>query len=251
MESIRWRYQPEFRINVTIEGLPVISGLQLIPTFQSCVYMQNYSAITQSRGGTLLFSVKQNHNGVTWIPAIPLTTPFPFAFGLRLNGENPISPLDFFSQGNSTFGRRILYVNNLSPAGAIDSNLIGNNVRLTAAADVSLTDSGSLSAGIPSAEFTPGTFTQFRAGKVRAGSAVTFTTNQTIANTDRRASFDMTLRERGSYVLRLEGGAPIQEFVVVDTSSAQSAIIGIVEIFRDAWLAPLLPRNYTINFTAV
>jgi hypothetical protein len=251
MESIRWRYQPEFRINVTIEGQPVRDGLTILPSFQSLGYMQDYGAIAQMRNGVLLFSIKQRHNGVTWVPAIPITTPFPFGFALQFTAESGVSSLDFYGQGTTTFGRRILYLNNLSPAGVIDANIVGNTVRLTPAADVALSDFGSISSGIPSLDFTPGSFTQFRAGKIIAGAVVTFTTNQTIAPTDHHASVDMSSAQTGSYLLRLEGGSPIQERVVIDKRLAGRKVHGYVEIFRDVWQAPLLPRNYTLNFTAV
>ncbi len=249
MESVRWRYHPEFRINVTLDGQLPDAGVQLFPTEFSRMCMKNYGVIARTVGGTIICSVKQYHNGVTWIPTVPLSSPCVFGFVLTLSSDGTVPALDFYAQGNSTFGRRILYLNNLSSTGVIDSNLIGSNVRLTPSADVALTDAGSVCGGIPAVLFTPGTFTQFRAGKIRAGAPISFGINQPVNATDQRASLNMTLQPKGSYVLRLEGGTPVQERVIIDPIISGKEVSGVIEIFRDTWHTPAQPRNYNINFT--
>lgn len=250
MESIRWRYQPEFRISVTLNGQLMHAGIRLSPSAYSRVTMENYCVLSTPTGGHLVCSVKQRYEGINWVPAIPLTSPVVFAFVVRLTGDVPFPELDFFGQGSAVFGRRIFYANNLSAAGAIDSNLAGNAVRLTPAADVAQTDAGSICGDITGVQVMPGAFTQFRLGRIRSGAPVAFTHTHIVAASENRVSLDMSAYPRGSYLMRLEGSTPVQERVCIDPVSAGQDLVGVIEIFRDIWHVPAQPRNYTVNFTS-
>jgi hypothetical protein len=251
METLRSRYVPEFRIAVTIGGQPPLSGVQIAPATYTAQNMRNYGVVSTRSNGAVLCSVRQLRNGGTWSAAADLTEANVFAFALRFTDSQQLSSLDFYGQGTGLFGRRILYVNNLSLAGVIDSNLSGNTVRLTSGTDVALTDAASVSAGIPGVQFVAGDYTQFQAGRLRAGTAITFPINQPIPSPAQRAALDLSSEPRGSYVLRLQGAAPQQERVVLDPAIAGDSINGVIEIFRDTWNAPAQPRNYTLNFTIV
>lgn len=251
MENIRWRYHPEFRIQVTVDGTPAGTGMQIIPSPASKVMMDKYGVIFRATNGSLVCHVKQHHNGVTWSPAIVLTEPIVFSFLIQFTQEMPVDDFLFFSQGTSTFGRRVFYANNLSGTGVIDSNLAANNVLLTPGNDVALTDTGSITSGIISRQFSAGTFTQLRVGKIKSGASINFSINQPIAPTQTQAGIDLTLYPKGSYVLRLEGGSPLQEKVFIDEASTSGNTSGVIEIFRTTWHVPLQPRNYSINFTTI
>ena len=250
MDSIRWRYHPEFRINVTVDGNPAI-GAQIIPSPVSENISDNYGVIFTSANGSLICHVRQHHNGVTWNPAIPLAEPIVLAFALEFTRELPVDDFLFYSQGTSTFGRRIFYANNLNASGAIDSNLAANAVRLTPGVDAALSDNGSVSGGIISKQINAGAFTQLRVGKIRPGGPLSFTINQPIPATQTHAGINLTLQSQGSYVVRLDGGAPVEEKVFVDVQSSSGNTSGIIEIFRDTWFAPVQPRNYNVNFTTI
>ena len=251
MENIRWRYQPEFRIQVTVNGTLAGPGLRIMPSPASKALMDKYGVIFRSTNGSLVCHVKQHHNGVAWNPAISLAEPIVFSFLIQFTQELPVDDFLFFSQGTSTFGRRIFYANNLSATGVIDNNLAANNVRLTPGNDVAVTDTGSLSSGIISRQFSAGTFTQLRVGKIRSGASINFSINQPIAPTQTQSGIDLTIHPKGSYVIRLEGGSPLQERVFIDDASTSGNTSGVIEIFRTTWHVPLQPRNYSVNFTTV
>jgi hypothetical protein len=52
MDSIRWRYQPEFRINVTVEGNPAIPNEPSSQVSENI--SDNYGVIFTSANGSLI-----------------------------------------------------------------------------------------------------------------------------------------------------------------------------------------------------
>lgn len=243
MNVIAWRYHAEFRIRMQINGTDAGDDVIVKQSLSTAETFRNYGVLTRPVPGGLVAFVRQHHNGVSWVPATPIALPIVFAFRLMFR-DKP----DFFDSGVQTFGSMIFYANNLNAAGAIDSNLAGNVVRLTAAAAVGNAERGALSTNVLSANFDAGDYTALRAGKITAGAAVSFSINNPIAADQTSAGFDLSLSPKGAYVVRLEGGSPVQERVVFDQPAIGAGAAGIIEIYKDAWHMDPQPREYSINF---
>lgn len=243
MNVIAWRYHPEFRIRIQINGTDGGDDVILQPSPSGAEVFRNYGILTRPAPGGLVAFVRQHHNGVNWVPASPITIPVVFAFRFFIRS----SP-DFFDQGTQTFGSMIFYANNLNAAGAIDSNLAGNTVRLTAAAAAGDPERGALSTNVLSASFDPGDFTALRAGRITPGAAVAFSINHPIAAGHTTAGLDVSLLPKGAYVVRLEGGSPVEERVIFDQQAIATNTGGIIEIYKDAWQIAPQPREYSIDF---
>lgn len=243
MDVDAWRYQPEFRINVLINGTSAGDAVKVMLSPAAAAVCRNYGVITRAVPGGLVAYMRQHPNGITWVPAADLTQPVTFTFWLVISHA-----VDFFDAGTQRFGRHIIYANNLSAAGAIDSNLAGNTVQLTAAAAAGNAERGALSTFLLSAAVTPGDYTTFRAGRIAAGAPVSFTVNNPVAPAQSSVGLDVSLLPKGAYVIRLEGGAPVQERVVFDQLASGSEVNGIIEIYKDAWHMAPQPREYSINF---
>ncbi|MBO9150665.1 hypothetical protein ACFOTA_00475 [Chitinophaga sp. GCM10012297] len=248
MEKIVWRYIPEFRISIRINGADPGETFRLRPSPASAETVRNYGLLTRTVPGGLVAYMKQHHNGVTWVPAAPITQPILFSFWLTVNSGQPFPSIDFFETGAQQLGRKIFYANNLSAAGAIDANLAANTVVLTAAAAAGNAEQGALSGLLLSKRVTPGAFTQIRAGKIAAGAPVSFTLNDPIAATQESVGLDLRLLPGGAYVVRLEGGAPVEERVVFDQRAAGGEVSGMIDIYKNVWHMAPQPREYSINF---
>ena len=248
MEKIVWRYTPEFRISIRVNGNDPGETFRLRPSPASAETIRNYGLLTRAVPGGLVAYMKQHHNGIAWVPAAPITQPILFSFWLMLANGKPFPSIDFFEQGTQQLGRKIFYANNLSAAGAIDANLAANTVVLTAAAAAGNAERGALSGFLLSKRVTPGAFTQIRAGKIAAGGPVSFTLNNPIAATQETVGLDLRLLPKGAYVVRLEGGAPVEERVVFDQQAVGGEVSGMIDLYKNAWHMAPQPREYTINF---
>lgn len=248
METYAWRYHPEFMIRILVNGQDAGEAVKLLPAPASAGIMQNYGLLTRPVPGGLVGYVRQHRDGVNWVPAVDITEARGFAFWLIVQQGAEFPLPDFFDQGSQAFGRQIFYANNLSATGAIDSNLSGNVVVLTSAPVVGDTERGALSSYILSASVAPGDFTQFRAGRILAGAPQGFSITQPVAPTQSKVGLDLSLLPKGAYVIRLEGGSPVEERVFFDQQATGAAVNGIVEIYKDAWQAPPQPREYSIDF---
>lgn len=242
MEVHAWRYHPEFRINVLVNGESAGDTVTIIPSPAASAVFRNYGVLTRAVPGGLVAYVKQHRAGVVWQPAVALTQATAFPFWLSIQQQ-----VDFFASGTRRFGRQILYANNLNASGAIDSSVVGNTVRLSAAADAGDAERGALSTFILSTNVNAGAFTALRAGKIAAGAPVGFSINEPITAQQTVTGIDISLHPKGSYIVRLEGGAPVQERVIFDQQAAGSNTNGIIEIYKDAWLMAPQPREYSIN----
>lgn len=243
MNVIAWRYHPEFRIRIQINGTDAGDDVIVKQSPSGADAFRNYGILTRPAPGGLVAFVRQHHNGVNWVPATPIALPVVFIFRLLLRNKP-----DFFDDGAQRFGSMIFYANNLNAAGAIDSNLAGNVVRLTAAAAVGNAERGALSTNVLSTSFDAGDYTALQAGKITAGAAVSYSINDPIAADQTSAGFDLSLSPKGAYVVRLQGGSPVQERVVFDQQAIGSDAAGIIEIYKDAWHIDPQPREYSINF---
>lgn len=243
MDVYAWRYQPEFRIGVLINGASAGDAVKVMLSPAAAAVCRNYGVITRAVPGGLIAYMRQHRSGVTWVPAVELTQPITFTFWLIISHT-----VNFFNTGNRRFGRHIFYANNLSAAGVIDSNLAANRVRLTAVANAGNAERGALSTFLLSADIIPGDYNTFRAGKIVAGAPVSFTVNDPVAATQSNVGLDVSLLPKGAYVVRLEGGVPVQERVVFDQQANGSTTNGIIEIYKDAWHMAPQPREYRINF---
>ncbi len=248
MEKIVWRYIPEFRVSIRVNGADAGDAVRLRPSPASADSIRNYGLLTRATPGGLTAYMKQHHNGVSWVPAVPITQPVLFSFWLTLANGAPFPSIDFFEQGAQQLGRKIFYANNLSAAGAIDANLAGNTVALTAAADAGNAENGALSGLLLSKQVAPGEYTQIRAGKIAPGAPVSFTLNTPVAATQESVGLDLRRLPGGAYVVRLEGGTPLEERVVFDQRAAGGAVSGMIDIYKNAWHMAPQPREYSINF---
>lgn len=244
MERLSWRYHPEFQIRILIDG--VSAGSAVMVRAVDSPSFRNYGLLARANDGGMVCFVKQTESGGVWQPAVPLNTPTLFAFWVNFEGVLP-----FFSQPRPFFGPAIFYANNLSLAGAIDANLVGNSVSLTAGADAGATEIGAAMTSVFSAEVPAGDYTQISAGKIRLGAPVSFSINQAIAAEQTRVGLDLSLLDRGAYVVHLDGAVPHEERGVSDQRLVLSQARGVIEIYRDAWLSPVQPREYTVNFLSV
>lgn len=247
MEKLVWRYIPEFRIRIRINNADPGDGVRLILSPLSEAAAANFGLLIRSSPGGLTAFCKQHHNGVTWVPATALTQPVQFTFWLIIDKARAALP-DFFEQGTQQLGRRIFYASNLTAAGVIDANLAGNLVTLTATANAGNAENGALSGYLLSRKVTPGAFNQIRAGKIAAGAPVSFTLSEAVAPLQERVGLDLRPHPRGAYVVRLEGGAPLEEKVVFDQNAATADVCGVIDIFKQAWHLAPQPREYSINF---
>ncbi len=243
MEKIVWRYQPEFRISIKINGTDAADAVKVVPAPSFPTPFKNYGVLTRNVPGGAVAYVRQFKQGAGWVPEVNLTAANTFTFWLYLQRK-----VDFFNNGSQRFGRQILYANNLSAAGAIDSNLAANVVQLTTAAAAGDTERGALSTFLLSSAVNPGDFTAFKAGKIAAGAPVSFSVNTPVAPTQTSVGLDVSAMPKGAYIVRLEGGAPVQERVIFDQVASGSAVNGIIEIYKDAWQLGPQPREYSINF---
>lgn len=248
MDINRYRYRPEFRIIVTIDGQPT-NRVALSPVGISDHTFQAYRVITKKSDGSIGVFAEQRNNGGGFVPSVDLTSTESFLF--KLSCDDIAGSLNFFAQGDTRYGQRIFYANNLNAAGAIDATVVAETMRLTPAANVSQSDQASITAGIFSTTITPAAFSDIQAGKIRAGGPVSFSNSQPVQATASSAGMDLTLSPHGSYVIRLNGGGPVLERLILDPFLTKQGTHGIIEIFRDAWLLLPQPRTYTINFTTV
>lgn len=251
MEEFAWRYHPEFRISLLVDGQRVGNALKLIPSPASIHTMQNYGLLVKTIPGGAMGYVKQYHNGTNWVPAVAIAQPCTFSFWLQVMQGSGFQFPDFFNQQNQHFGSPIFYANNLSATGVIDSNISGNVVQLTSAPVVSDTEKAGLSNYLLSTSVTPGDFTLIRAGKIMAGAPVNFSISDPIASSQSRVTLDLRLLSKGIYVVRLEGTSPVEERVVFDEKAALAGVNGIIELYKDAWQIPAQPREYRIDFPSV
>ncbi|GAA0560460.1 hypothetical protein [Chitinophaga japonensis] len=247
METLAWRYHPEFTIQLLINGQDAGDRLRLVPAPPDTGTFARYGLLTKSMGSQTSAFVKQKPDGGNWAPLVSLSQPVVFAFWLAVN-KNAAALPDFFREGKQQFGRKILYANNVSGSGAIDSNLSGNAVSLTAATEAGNAERGAVSPFLLSAGITPGTFTFIRAGRIQAGAAVSYTINQALESTQTRAALDFRQQPAGAYLVKLDGASPVEEPVVVNEQAVLAGIDGIIEIHRDTWHLPLQPRIYNLNF---
>lgn len=247
METLAWRYHPEFTIQLLINGQDAGDTIRLIPAPSDATTFQRYGLLIRNISGQLTLFVKQRHNGTSWIPVASLSQPVVLPFWLQVNHTAAAIP-DFFRQGKQQFGRKILYANNVSGTGAIDANVNGNTVTLSAAAAAGNTENGALSPFLLSAAITPGTFNFIRAGRIQPGAAVSFSINQPLESTQTRAALDFRQQVAGAYVIKLDGGSPVEERVVINDQAALTGVNGIIEIHRDTWHLPSQPRIYQLNF---
>jgi hypothetical protein len=250
MQRNAWRFRPEFVVQVQIDGQSPGDTITLHPSVSTAGALRSYGLLTRPLPGGLLCSARQRHTGTGWVPAVPLDEPVVFSFWLKLRqGEGRALPA-FFADDAPRFGRKIFYANNLSASGAIDAGAASGSVRLTQAARVGAAERGALSGALLSTRFTPGEFSQLRAGAIRAGAAVSFSITHPIAPDDERAGLDFSLRPKGAYVVRLQGGPSVQERVVVDQATLRAEVSGVIDIFRDQWLLPAQPRVYRADFSS-
>lgn len=247
MEKLVWRYTPEFRIRVRINNTDPGEAVSLALSPLSAATAASFGLLVRATPGGLTAFCRQHFNGVSWVPATALTQPVQFSFWLMIDKARAALP-DFFEQGTQQLGRRIFYASNLSAAGVIDANLAGNVVALTAAANAGSTENGALSGYLLSHKIVPGAFNQIRAGKIAAGAPVSFTITETVTPLQDRTGLDLRPHPRGAYVVRLEGGTPLQEKVVFDQSAATANVCGVIDIFKQAWHLAPQPREYSINF---
>ena len=249
MESWRWRYHPEFRIQLLVDGQPENSAFSLVAdTFGNNAF-NNYGLVAKPYDGGIVCHQLQKPDGVNWIPAVDLTSPVRFIFWLLPKAGTDISELTFFSSAATTFGRPALYVNNLDTNGNIDANIAGSVVSLTTGISAGNTERASISTPVVGAEITPADFTEIRAGQIDAGSPVSFTESRPILNTDTHASIDFSILPQGAWFVELVGGSPVSEPVVIDQRFAGCKAIGYIVVYREEWLTPVQPREYQLNFS--
>lgn len=251
MEEFAWRYHPEFKINLLIDGQGVGNILKLVPSPTSVDMMRNYGLLIKSIPGGAMGFVKQYLQETSWLPAVDIAQPCMFSFWLQRGQDTGFQLPDFFNEQNQCFGSPIFYANNLSATGIIDGNIGGNVVRLTSASIVSVTEKAGLSNYLLSTSVTPGAFTEVRAGKIVAGAPVNFSFSDAIVSTQSRIALDFRSRPKGAYVIRLEGTSPVEERVVFDEKAGLAGVNGIIELYKDAWQIPTQPREYRIDFPSV
>lgn len=248
MEEFSWRYRAEFNITVLINGAAAGDAVTVVPSPLTEQSLKNYGLLVKSIPSGAMVFVKQIRSGVNWVPAVTLTQPVKFSFWLMVQQGSDVAFLDFFNQGTQRFGRQIVYADNLDAAGAIDANLAGNVVSLTAGPAADNTERGALSNYLVSVAVTPGDYNMIRAGEIKAGAAVSFPLSDPLAATESTAALDFRLLNKGAYLLRLEGAVPVEERVVIDEVAAGAEVNGVIDIHRDAWLLAAQPREYRINF---
>jgi len=247
METLAWRYHPEFTVQLLINGQDAGDSIRLIPATSDAGIFERYGLLAKNISGQVTVFVKQRHDGIAWIPVASLSQALVLPFWLEVNHAAARIP-DFFRQGKQRFGKKILYANNVSGTGVIDANVNANTVTLSAAAAAGNTENGALSPFLLSAAITPGTFNFIRAGRIQSGAAVSFSINQALASTQTTASLDFRQQAAGAYVVKLDGGSPVEERVVINDQAALSGVNGIIEIHRDTWHLPPQPRIYQLNF---
>jgi hypothetical protein len=250
MEELAWRYHPEFNISVLINNQPAGDAIEVIASPSSKKAIDNYGLLIRSVPGSAMTYVRQKPSGVNWVAAVDLTQPIKISFWLMVRQGTDIAFLDFFELGSQRFGRQILYTDNLSAAGVIDANLVGNVVSLTAAPNAGNTERGALSNELLSTAIVPGDYTMIRAGKIVAGAAVSFPVTVPIAATESNVSLDFRQQDKGAYVIRLEGAVPVQEHVMIDEKASGSELCGVIDIHKNAWQLAAQPREYRINFSS-
>jgi hypothetical protein len=250
MEELAWRYHPEFNLSVLINGQPAGDSIEVVAAPSSEKIIDNYGLLIRSVPGGAMAYVRQKLSGVNWVAAVDLTQSIKISFWLMVRQGADIAFLDFFEQGAQRFGRQILYTDNLSAAGVIDANLVGDVVSLTAAASAGNTERGALSNELLSTAIVPGDYTMIRAGKIVAGAAVSFPVTATIAATESNVSLDFRQQDKGAYVIRLEGAVPVQEHVMIDEKASGSELCGVIDIHKNAWQLAAQPREYRINFSS-
>jgi hypothetical protein len=250
MQESAWRYRAEFMIRILINGQNADETVRLAPSPSTSVMMSNYGLLTRAVPGGLLAYVRQSFDGVDWTPVVEFEESAAFSFWLLVRRGADFQVLDFFDDGSQVFGRQIFYANNLSATGAIDSNLAGQIVTLTAGNQVGNTERGALSTYLLSAEIAPGDFTLLEAGKVAAGLPVSFSISQPIQPNQSTVALDLRLLPKGMYVVRLQGPSPVEERVVFDEEAARADLNGIIEIYKDAWQTVPQPREYRIDFSS-
>lgn len=250
MEELAWRYHPEFNLFVLINGQPAGDVIEVIAAPSSEKVIDNYGLLIRPVPGGAMAYVRQKPSGANWVAAVDLMQPIKISFWLMVRQGTDIAALDFFELGSQRFGRQILYTDNLSASGAIDSNLVGNVVSLTAAPSAGNTERGALSTELLSAVIVAGDYTMIKAGKIVAGAAVSFPITDPISATQSNVSLDFRQQDKGAYVIRLEGAVPVQEHVMIDEKAVGSELCGIIDIHKTAWQLAAQPREYRINFSS-
>lgn len=251
MEGWKWRYHPEFRVHLMIDGQPALEAFNIVAITRGRTSFDNYGLISRPYPSGIVCHQLQKPDGNNWIPAVDLTQAERFQFWIFKTPTMDLSALTFFASASGSFGRPTLYANNLDATGSLDTNLVGNTVSLTSGNAAANSERAYATAPIIGTEITPAAFTELRAGQVLPGGPVTFSVIEQINVTHTRASLDLTLEPAGAWTIELNGGAPITERAVVDQRFASSNAIALVEIYRDAWLSPPQPRNYQLNFSTV
>lgn len=248
METIAWRYHPEFRVQVLIDDQPVSSGIRLIPDLSTPAF-RNYGLLTRFDESGIICFQRQRRTGGTFVPAVDLVSPERFRFLLEIQLEMLSAPLDFFSASSVRFGRTVLYTNNLDAAGGVDTTLAGNVVSLTNALAAGDSERASVSLPILSTEVNAAEFTQIAAGLIEPGNAVVLDQVNTLSTTDTTAKLDLLDAPAGAYRVELDGPAPHEETVFVQ-DRAGATVQGFIDIYRDSWLSPTEPREYRLNFAS-
>ena len=196
MEELAWRYHPEFNLFVLINGQPAGDVIEVIAAPSSEKVIDNYGLLIRPVPGGAMAYVRQKPSGANWVAAVDLMQPIKISFWLMVRQGTDIAALDFFELGSQRFGRQILYTDNLSASGAIDSNLVGNVVSLTAAPSAGNTERGALSTELLSAVIVAGDYTMIKAGKIVAGAAVSFPITDPISATLSNVSLDFRQQDK-------------------------------------------------------
>jgi hypothetical protein len=249
MESWKWRYHPEFRIQLLVNGLPAEREFNIVSVNTVRNAFKNYGLITRDCAGGIDCHQLQKPDGSNWVPMVDMTEPTCFDFWLLPKAGVDISGLAFFANADPVFGRSVLYADNLDNNGDIDSAIVGGVMPLNAGPSVGSEERASVSHPIVSTDFTAGAYTEIRAGKIRAGSAIVFTESEAIDINDTSASLDFSSLNPGVWRVELVGLTPVIEPVVIDPQFARSDALGHISIYRDAWLTPAQPREYQLNFS--
>ncbi len=246
MDVIGFKYQPEFIIRVRIDGQDAGDQVQLMPSPSASESFNNSGLIMKATPGIITGYVRQNYNGTNWVPAVDLTEPRVFSFWAIIRLGTNFKPIHFFGSGNQVFGKRVFYVNNLSGSGAIDSHPTGNVVSLTPAGQ---DERGSLCPYLLSVKINPGAYSLLKAGKIEAGSPVSYSISKTIDSKQTSVELDVRSLPKGAYAVKLQGSIPVEEHVIFDQKALLSDVNGIIDIYKDAWQLSSQPREYRIDFS--
>src|ERR1044072_3068895 len=144
METLAWRYHPEFTVQLLINGQDADDSIRLSPAPSDAGIFDRYGLLAKNISGQVTVFVKQRHDGIAWIPVASLSQALVLAFWLEAYHAAAWIP-DFYRQGKQRFGKKILYANNVSGTGVIDANVNANTVTLSAPAAAGNTENGALS----------------------------------------------------------------------------------------------------------